>query len=218
MEKRNGSHLKPGVILLGGGLDSGALLYWLHVRKVPLEALWVDYGQKAAFGELSAVLGMCDRTGTKLHRVEIQLNDLSTCALLHGRKPNKKNSSRLNKLEARNVIFVGLAAMLAATNGLRCVYVGYHKEPIRAPFPDATPLARSMMSLLLGIACRPRIELVAPFEEKSRQEILALGLKLNPELHYQTFTCYEGELEAECGKCAHCKRKARMLKHVRHSS
>jgi 7-cyano-7-deazaguanine synthase in queuosine biosynthesis len=155
---------------------------------------------------------MCERTATPLHCVKIKLGDLSECALLRGRQRNSRNHSRLNKLEARNIIFVGLGAMLAASRGLRCVYVGYHKEPEHAPFPDATSLARSVMSILLGVACRPRISLVAPFEKLTRQQILERGLKLNPNLPSETFTCYESESGRECGQCAHCQRKARMLK------
>jgi 7-cyano-7-deazaguanine synthase in queuosine biosynthesis len=105
--------------------------------------------------------------------------------------------------------------MLAASLRLRCVYLGYHKEPKHAPFPDATSLARSRMDLLLRTACRPPIEVVAPFEQMTREEILTLGLILNPSLPSETFTCYESELDRECGQCAHCKRKARMLKKVK---
>lgn len=218
MAKRNG--FASGVILLGGGLDSGALLYWLrsHLRGKPstwLHALWIEYGQKAALGELNAAMRMCERTGTPLHTVRIDLGDLSECALLRGRQRNARNHSRMNKLEARNIIFVGLAAMLAASRGLRCVYVGYHKEPDHAPFPDATADAREVMDILLSVACRPQISLVAPFEKLSREAILWRGLKLNPNLPAETFTCYESETDAECGQCAHCQRKARMLKRVK---
>jgi queuosine biosynthesis protein QueC len=223
MEKRNGAHHKPGVILLGGGLDSGALLYWMrsHLRGKPavkLHALWIEYGQKAAWGELNSVLLMCDRTGTPLHRAELDIHNLSSSALLRGSEANKKNLSRLNKLEARNVIFAGLAAMLSASLGFRAVYLGYHREPKAAPFPDATPIVRQAMSNLLTLACRPRIEVVAPFQSMTRLQILRLGLKLNPNLADETFTCYEGELDRECGQCAHCQRKQRMLKRAKAQS
>jgi len=203
------------VILLGGGLDSGALLYWLKASGAWIEALWIDYGQKAAFGESVAVGGLCYGLNVPVHRATIDLGDLSQCALLRGQRTNSKNASRKNKLEARNVVFVGLAAMLASSLGLPRVYVGFHQEPAAAPFPDATEDARWMMNELLNFICRPAVSLVAPFKDLSRQEILEAGLKLNPNLASDTFTCYESTTDAECGQCAHCQRKARMLKRVK---
>lgn len=204
----------PGVVLLGGGLDSSSLLVWLRRAGVPLDALWVHYGQKAWRGEQAACEWVCRRYGVPLHTVTIELAGVASSAILGGAAVNTANDPSLNKLEARNVVLVSLGAMLAANLGRQVVYVGYHVEPPDAPFPDATDAARAAMSAVMEVACRPPVRVVAPFSHLTREEILRAGLWVEPELAARTFTCYEGEGLEECGTCAHCLRKKEMLRCV----
>jgi 7-cyano-7-deazaguanine synthase len=200
-----------GVLLFGGGIDSAALLVWLRQQGAQVAALWVNYGQKAWVGERSACRWFCDKYGAELRVVSMDLFDVTRGALLVGAEANTTNDPARNKIEARNVVLVGLGAMLAASLGRQAVYVGYHAEPEDAPFPDATEEARQKMHELLGTACRPPVGLFAPFAPYTREEILRAGLKLEPELADRSFTCYESPTLVECGMCAHCERKRRML-------
>lgn len=199
--------MTKSVILMGGGIDSTALLLWLVNRYGPsdLVALHFNYDQLANYAEKQAVKYFCDKYKVQLKYVAgVPIPSIAHSAILRGFQPDK------NKLEGRNAIFVMMAATYAADIGADKIYLGYHAEPYDAPFPDATKDAVRGMQICICSAYKPFIELWAPFEDKTRSEILKIGYDLDPEIITHAHTCYL-PTRGGCGKCVHCKQREIMI-------
>lgn len=198
-----------GIILLGGGLDSTALLLHLKHRDpdLPLIGMHFQYGQKADLLEYEAVVYWSSKFDMMLKVFDLKLSEISSSAILRG------CNLHTNKLEGRNVIFTMLAATYASLIDANELYLGYHKEPEDAPFPDATEMAAAAMQVVIQSAYKHQITLRAPFMYKSRTEILRLGFKLDEELITHTHTCYE-DVRGGCGTCAHCKQRMTMINNM----
>jgi 7-cyano-7-deazaguanine synthase len=199
-----------GVILLSGGIDSTSLLVWL-LRRHPddiLTALHIDYGQKAFDSEARANEYFCGKYGVPLKTIATDLRNIAFSNILQGSEVATKQEQ--NRLEGRNIILISLAATWASTTRATDIFIGYHKEPPNAPFPDATLAAYQNMDIVLRTAYRPELHLLAPFAKLSRLEVFKTGLYRDNEIGTKTFTCYEGGVE-ECGECIHCSTKKQML-------
>lgn len=199
-----------GVILLGGGIDSTSLLVWLRKTspELALSALHVNYGQKAFDSECHANYYFCTKYDVSLKHTRVQLGDIASSSILLGADMGREQIE--NRLEGRNITLISLAATYASTIGADRVFVGFHKEPTEAPFPDATFTAYANMYIVLRTAYKPALFLEAPFIKKTRLEVFETGLLLDYEIATKTFTCYEGGIE-ECGVCVHCQTKAAMV-------
>jgi len=202
-----GNHM-AGVIMLGGGLDSTALLIHLVNEKQNLIGIWFSYGQLADHQERSSVDYFCNKYKVPLKVFNVPLYDIAESAILRGH-----GLATSNKLEGRNVIFTMLAATYAVTIGAEELYLGYHLEPPGAPFPDATAEAAEVMQLMLNTAYKTRLRLLAPFKHLSRTSILRHGYALDEELITQTHTCY-ADTPGGCGKCVHCRQRATMINNM----
>lgn len=203
------------VVLMGGGIDSTTLLVWLKKNKpaIELTAFHVDYGQKAYESESGSVDYFCNKYDVPLEFMDCDLRFVANSAILRGTLLGKTQTE--NKLEGRNVILISLAATFARTIGADSIYLGFHKEPKEAPFPDATMHTVELMRDVLAYSYgQPPIAVVAPFSDLSRLEVFKKGLELDPEIETETFTCYEDEGE-ECGVCVHCQTKKEMLEQLK---
>lgn len=197
-----------GVILLGGGLDSTALL--LHLvkeKKQTVTGFFVLYGQLADKLELKAINYWCDKLEVPVKVFNLPLGTIADSAILRNGKPGT------NKLEGRNVILTMAAATYAATIGAEELYLGYHKEPENAPFPDATEEAAKAMQTVLDVAYKHRIRLLAPFKHLSRTEIFRMGFALDEGIIDHTHTCYNA-VEGGCGNCVHCRQRMTMINNL----
>lgn len=196
---------------MGGGLDSTALLLFLRdrFRREPkLHALHVNYGQKAYLAEARSVEYFCQKYDVPVKTMNVDLRSIAHAAILYGSSVGVKQEE--NRLEGRNVVLISLAATYASTIGAGVVYVGFHNEPVDAPFPDATLDFLRIMMPVLAKAYRPSLLLDAPFVAMSRLEVLRSGLRRDEEILTRSYTCYE-EGYQECGRCVHCKTKQEML-------
>lgn len=205
--------MSAGVILMGGGIDSTSLLVWLRHSSpaLSLSAFHVNYGQKAFWSESRAVDYFCKKYEVPVREMEVDLRSIASSSILKGHSTGVKQED--NKLEGRNIILIALAATWASKIGAEKVFVGFHKEPDNAPFPDATLQTYANMYIVLRTAYRPELFLEAPFTKKTRLEVFKAGLLLDEEIETKSFTCYE-EGEVECGVCTHCVTKAVMLKQL----
>ena len=119
-----------------------------------------------------------------------------------------------NKLEGRNAIFAMLAATYAATIGSDEIYLGYHQEPEHAPFPDATVKAVEGMQICINSCYSSKIRVRAPFRYVPRQDLIKIGMRLDPDFLTKTHTCYT-DIAGGCGKCMHCIQKEVMINNIK---
>ena len=200
------------LVLLGGGLDSTALLVWLarEARCVVGDLIGVHfrYGQRAYIQEATANAYFCYKYGVALRTIDVDLRQIAMSAILDQALPPLPVTG--NKLEGRNVIFVMMAATLAATLEYDALFLGYHHEPANAPFPDATEAAVEDMNRMLGTGYKSLVQVHTPFSHMTRFEIMQKGYELDPELLEKTHTCY-ADIPGGCGSCVHCEQKTVMM-------
>lgn len=216
--------MSKAVVLSSGGLDSTTCLA-IAVDKFGAEnvsTLSIFYGQRNA-AELIAA-----RNVAKFYNVahyELNIADVfsnSKSAMLdasteplekssYAEQIIKNNSPRVaTYVPFRNGLMISMAASFA--DGLYDepieLFIGVHADDAAGDaYPDCRADFVAAMAEAVKIGTYEKIQLVAPFVNGSKADIVKVGLKLNTP--YQlTRSCYERG-EKPCGQCATCLDRAR---------
>lgn len=207
--------MKKVVMLLSGGVDSTTLLWWLeHNNYEVVEALNFNYGQKHS-KEVECARRIVDYFNKKYGRNVVFRNiDISSLKFLWEKSaliskemeiPNSKYSEETQKqtiVPNRNMIFVSLAVARAITLGANYVAYAAHKSDYSI-YPDCRKefVLALNTAVYLGNLWTP-IEILTPFVDKTKTEIVRIGLSLGVPYEL-TWSCYKGE-ERPCLKCGTC--------------
>jgi len=106
-------------------------------------------------------------------------------------------------LVGRNVVLLTKAALVAATQKVPKVAIG----PLAGnPFPDATPEFFSAMARALSLGLAHSIEILAPFAEMHKDEVIKLGVSLGVDLGL-TLSCMNPTQGLHCGQCSKCRER-----------
>ena len=207
------------VVLLSGGLDSTTLLHYvkqtLGIRDI--YALSLIYGQKHA-RELEMAAWQADAVGVKEHRqVDIGfVGDLlqGGSALTNPDIPVPD----LAELEAeqlsqpptyvpnRNMILISLAAAWAESVGAKVVFYGAQAQD-QYGYWDCTVDFVTRINDVLALNRQTCVAVEAPFAERSKAELLKIGLELGVDYGH-TWSCYCGG-DVACGSCPTCVERER---------
>lgn len=101
----------------------------------------------------------------------------------------------------RNMILISLAVALAETSGVNKVYYGAQAQDMYG-YWDTTNDFLLAINNLLSLNRKNKIEVKAPFVNKSKAEVLSIGMQLKID-YSKTWSCYEGK-EFACGVCPTC--------------
>lgn len=199
-----------GVVIVSGGLDSVTLLHYLVKKKGRRPAVITFlYGQKHG-REVACAKTRVDLLGLENHLV-LDLNLLrplfASSALVAGNieTPSLEevmgNPQPLTYVPNRNMIFLALAAAYAETCGVDVVYYGAQRHDMYG-YWDTTAEFLEQLNRVYQLNRNKPIRIEAPFVDKSKTDLLSLGLGL--EVDYgKTWSCYEGAQEA-CDRCPTC--------------
>jgi 7-cyano-7-deazaguanine synthase len=214
---------KKAVVLLSGGLDSAACLYWALNRGYKCFALNILYGQRHA-REAVFAKALCKKTGASFTQVKIALPWLAGATSLVGGKaalPDEpldkiKNAGRIPStyVPARNLVFMSLAASLADSIGAAAIIAGPNAVDFSG-YPDCRPqfykpLAKAVNAgTRAGAQGRP-IKILTPLLRLSKARIAKLAARLGVPFE-MTWTCYKGG-KKPCGRCDACKLRAQGFK------
>ena len=176
------------LILLSGGIESTTLLYERRAAGA-VQALFVDYGQRAAARERATVQALCAKTGTALTIAPLQhlraaLTDRSTWQP-HIPAP------------ARNLLIISLAANYALVAGGTQIFLGVQRDDRRhreAGGDFLAALAATLATFGLGLA--------TPYQDLSKTAVIARGLALGVD-YDETYSCLLGR-PRPCGQCPQC--------------
>jgi 7-cyano-7-deazaguanine synthase len=106
-------------------------------------------------------------------------------------------------LEGRNIVLLTKAAVFMARAGLDDVAIG----PLAGnPFPDATPEFFGAISRSLSIGLATPVQVIAPFAELSKSDVIKLGLELGVPLEL-TLSCMQPVEGVHCGRCSKCRER-----------
>ncbi len=205
------------LVLFSGGLDSTTCLA-MAIKKYGKEnvlALSVYYGQKHKKEMESA-----DKI-IKYYQCQHQTLDLkeifkeSKCSLLESSQKEiplgsyeeqlnkEKNAAISTYVPYRNGLFLSVAASIALSVDATEIYYGAHADDaILNAYPDTSIAFNEAIAKAIYIGSGNKLTIVAPFINKSKAEVVKMGLEL--KVPYElTWSCYEGKDKA-CGKCGTC--------------
>ncbi|MBI4965462.1 MAG: 7-cyano-7-deazaguanine synthase [Desulfomonile tiedjei] len=180
------------LILMGGGIDSTALLHYFLLRDYAVRGLHYDYGQPTAAAEQRAVKAVAAYYG-----IEVGLQNLPV--------PVRRVEY---EFACRNALLV-LAAAAAHGHQYTSIGLGIHTG---TPYFDCSRVFIQHLQSLLDGYFQGVLQLQAPFVDLTKTEILSFchAEKIPLEM---TFSCEIGP-KHPCGVCPSCKdRLANGLNH-----
>lgn len=198
------------VVIFSGGMDSFTILNQAnHNENYNVHALSFDYGQRHV-KELHCAKSVCAELGIPHQVVDIS----SINALMKGSALTdnidvpeghyESESMKQTVVPNRNMVLISLAVAHAVSINATKVFYGAHSGD-HAIYPDCRPAFVHAMNAVCAIANYEAVEIVCPFLDKSKIDILAAGLALNLD-YAKTWTCYNGR-EKACGKCGSCQER-----------
>ena len=195
---------KRVLVLVGGGLDSAVAAYQAKAAGNEVWGLSVHYGQDA-LAALVAAKTLSDEYAVGFKG--LGLRNLSEiwipwdAGMPYGNKPGKVEIE-INKYTAKYL--EPLLAIIGAAYGesidAKALIMGYTKDDF----------AEGIGEFVLSQPTRLRIS--APFELKTKAEVVKLGVKLEVPFDL-TWSCLYGSLQAiPCGECKGCIARAAAFK------
>lgn len=192
--------MNKGLVLLSGGLDSSTLACSLVKKGLPIEGLFINYGQKMAVAEQRSAEFIASWAGFSLKTISIPLDDSLTIGCLFENGPMEWDTHFVSFLPQRNLLFLTLAAMYAEKQGITEIYIGVIRIG-NTPFPDTTidflELAQSVLK-----KSYPNVILRYPFIDMSKTSIVLLAEEIGMPID-ATYSC-EMASDHHCMKCPSC--------------
>jgi 7-cyano-7-deazaguanine synthase len=208
------------VVIVSGGLDSVTLLHHLVKTSGLCPAvLTFQYGQKHSkevkFAQIQAA-----SLGCHTH----QLVDLSVLEPLFRSSALVSQEIAVPDIDQvlgddqpatyvpnRNMIFLALAAAYAETMGVQDIYYGAQSHDMYG-YWDTTSAFVQRLNRVLGLNRQSPVQVHAPFVDKSKTDIVRLGLALDVD-YALTWSCYLGE-ELACGRCPTCAERLKAFENA----
>ena len=202
------------VVLFSGGLDSSTCLAKAvhEFGNQNVYALCISYGQKHD-KEIEAARKVAEYYGVELFEETADFFKFSDSTLLKGNS-DIEHSSYAEQQEGiekpvatyvpfRNGIFLGIATAFAYSIGADIIYYGAHKDDAAGEaYPDCSVNFINAMNKAIQYGTGKNVELVAPFCNMNKADIVAVGIKLGVPYEL-TWSCYEGG-DKPCGECGTC--------------
>ena len=208
---------KKGILVVcSGGLDSTAALALACRSSDKVEAVTFCYGQNHARREGRAVRAVCAHYGVRLTEIKLPfIGREFKSSLLGGEVPEGHYAAKSMKstvVPFRNGIMISVAAGLAASRGLREVWLGNHGGD-HFIYPDCRTDFIDYMDGAVYCGTGNKVRLVSPFCDNTKADIVRLGAKLGAPLAL-TYSCYKGG-SRHCGRCGTCVERREAFKLAR---
>jgi len=197
------------VVIYSGGMDSFTLLNQAIAQGKKVYALSFNYGQKHA-KELHYAQKVCDDLAlphkivdiTAIHQLLLGSSLTDDIEIPEGHY--EEDSMKSTVVPNRNMILLSLAIAYAVSIKAESVYYGAHGGD-HAIYPDCRPEFIEKMAAVSKVANYEDIDIIAPFQNINKTEILNKGLAMGLD-YSKTWTCYNGR-ERACGKCGACQER-----------
>ena len=203
------------VVCLSGGMDS-CVTAAIAARDTDFFAMHFSYGQRTEARELTAARGIAVTLGAKdfLHLKIDLFRKIGGSALTDAQiaVPDASEAFReRGEIEAqvpvtyvpfRNAHFLSAAVSWAEVLGATRIYIGAVEQD-SSGYPDCRPAYYQAFQQVIATGTREgQIQIETPLIEKSKAQIVRLGLECNAPLDL-TWSCYREE-QAACGACESC--------------
>ena len=197
------------IILLSGGMDSATML-WSMKDRYEIHALSFRFG-KSNRNEMKAAKKLAKFAGVKEHTI-IDVEYLKDISELMPADMVSKLGVPPCYIPSRNAIFFGIASYFAEVDGAEQIVTGHNAED---SFPDSKKeylMAISRVLSLGSILSKKGIDVIAPFSDMNKTQILELALKLKVPLK-STWSCHK-DGSVPCGSCNGCLDRQRAEKEL----
>lgn len=195
------------LILLSGGMDSTAALYWAAKEHEVVGAVSFNYGAKHNHKEIFFAQWHAQQCGTRHDIVALPfVNDLFSSDLLKsgGDIPDGHYADENMKrtvVPFRNGIMLAIACGIAESRDAEALVIAAHSGD-HAIYPDCREPFMQAIADCMREGTYARIELLRPFIAMDKIGIAKLGYDLGLDFA-QTWSCYKGG-ESHCGTCGTC--------------
>lgn len=204
------SDRERAVVLVSGGMDSATAVYEARDRGFVPYCFHTSYGQQTETKEyecakrLAAAVDAGDflRIETS-HLATIGTSSLTDDAMAVEEADLESDEIPSSYVPFRNANLLSMAVSYAEANGCSAVFIGAHSEDYSG-YPDCRPEFFEAFQRVVDIGTKPdtSIELVAPFVEWTKTDIVRHGLDLGVP-YDRTWSCYQANSPA-CGTCDAC--------------
>jgi 7-cyano-7-deazaguanine synthase len=200
------------VVPISGGMDSSVLLHLAASRYDEIIAISYNYGQKHKDKELNCAALQVESVKVPVEYKWIDLpffksicevsSLLNTKIAVAKAKDVMGDPQTVNYVPYRNLMLLSISLAIAENAGASTVFHGAAQADSVAGFWDGSEEFLEQINNVSALNRRNKISVQAPLIDKSKEEIIKLGIKLGVDFS-KTWTCYEGEEQA-CGECTAC--------------
>ena len=182
------------ILLLSGGVESTTLLAQLADAGEPVQALFIDYGQRGAVEERHASETHCGRLG-----VELVALDLARVGATFRRGQDRKAHV---PLPHRNLVALSLGLSYGANLGAKRLYLAANRADA-TEYPSSSHAFLAQFRLICGLL--GDVELRTPYLDCAKADVIRRGAELGVDYD----TTYSGLLgyPVHCGRCPQCLKR-----------
>jgi len=198
------------VVLVSGGMDSATAAFEAKHRDYDLYFLHTTYGQQTADKEsecawqLAEYMNVADFLHIETdHLARIGASSLTDDSIDVNDVDLDSDEIPSSYVPFRNANLLSMATSYAEANDCEAIFIGAHSEDYSG-YPDCRPEFFDAFQQVITVGTKPAtsIEMVAPFVDWSKTDIVERGLDL--DVPYEaTWSCYREEAPA-CGTCDAC--------------
>lgn len=204
------------IVPVSGGMDSTVLLHHAAANFDEVFAISFDYGQRhrkeleCAEWQINSIRESEDSKNVKFNTiVKLPFFSLITNSALLNKEIDVAKArdvmgdpQTVNYVPFRNMMLLSIACSFAEGFGADTIYHGAAQADSVAGYWDGSPEFLDEINKLTALNRRNRIKVEAPLIDKSKAEIIKMGLDLGVDFS-RTWTCYEG-VDLSCGECTAC--------------
>jgi 7-cyano-7-deazaguanine synthase len=195
---------KSAIILLSGGIDSAAALYWAHHEDYSLIALSFNYYFRPE-NEKKAALKLAENLSIKIVEIPIPFIKESIDLRLEGFPIPSALHAPEGFVPSRNLVFYSIAAYFAGVYGCKYI-IGGHTAADPNKFPDAAPSYFKSLEKLINKGKHNKdktaIKILLPLAKMTKKDVVKFAKKLKVPLKW-TWSCYS-DGNQPCGGCTSC--------------
>lgn len=196
------------VVMLSGGPDSATLLFESVKTSQAVTSIYIDYGQPSAGNEYRAAKALAAKAG-------VELKKLSMLGLYSSFEDNGVSPSRYLLMAGCGDPYPGLVVAATLAAGLEAdeFAIAVHRDDATR-FPGTIEVLKAQGELLRAVPIEAfqRMTYLTPFIDKTKAEVLAIGLSNGTPLD-ASWSCYNSSnTETHCGTCNGCKARRAAFK------
>jgi 7-cyano-7-deazaguanine synthase len=214
---QNTDYQGSAVVLVSGGMDSATAAFEAKQRGYHLYFLHTTYGQQTADKEsecarqLAEYMDVADFLHIETdHLARIGASSLTDDSIEVNDVDLDSDEIPSSYVPFRNANLLSMATSYAEANDCEAIFIGAHSEDYSG-YPDCRPEFFDAFQQVIDVGTKPAtsIEMVAPFVDWSKTDIVERGLDLDVP-YGVTWSCYREEAPA-CGTCDACAYRLKAL-------